>query len=107
MEEFGSEQFDHVLKVNFEKNEAYGQVFKRDYDPDRILQELGYLIEGKPADPEHSLVIFDEIQSCPRAITALKYFAESDKSNYILWFTFHLDEVEVLRHDQVVLFYVS
>ena len=84
MEEFGAEHFDHILRINFERNEVFGQVFERDYDPDRILQELGYLIEGKPIDPEQTLVIFDEIQACPRAITALKYFAESSKENYIL-----------------------
>ena len=84
MEEFGSEYFDHVVKINFEKNEAYSDVFNQDYDPERILRELGFLIEGKPIDAEHSLVIFDEIQACPRAITALKYFAESDRDYYIL-----------------------
>ncbi len=84
MKEFGADYFEHVVTVNFEKNEAYGEVFNRDYDPDRILRELGFLIEGKPIDPLRTLVIFDEIQACPRAITALKYFAESDTENYIL-----------------------
>ena len=84
MEEFGNEYFDHVVKINFEKNESFGEVFDRDYDPDRILRELGYLVEGSPIDPTGSLIIFDEIQACPRAITALKYFAESGKDNFIL-----------------------
>lgn len=84
MEEFGKECFDRVVKINFEKNGSFGEVFERDYDPERILRELGFLTAGKPIDPEHTLVIFDEIQSCPKAITALKYFAEYEKENFIL-----------------------
>lgn len=84
MEAFGNEYFEHILKINFEKNESFGEIFDRDYDPERILRELGYLTDGKPVDPAATLIIFDEIQACPRAITALKYFAEYGKESFIL-----------------------
>ena len=84
MEEFAEECFDRVVKINFEKNHSYGEVFEQDLEPERIFRELGFLTSGKPIDPEQTLVIFDEIQACPKAITALKYFAEYEKDTFIL-----------------------
>lgn len=60
---------------NFEKDKKLQAIFKPDLLPSRILDELGYY-QDKPIDIEHDLVIFDEIQSCPEALTSLKYFHE-------------------------------
>ena len=40
--------------------------------------------EGKPIDPDHTLIIFDEIQQCPEAVTSIKYFEESGLNLYLL-----------------------
>jgi hypothetical protein len=50
-------------------------IFEKDLDPQRILQELSFKV-GSPIQIGHDLVIFDEIQEEPRALTSLKYFQE-------------------------------
>ena len=84
MTEFGRLHFEKTLIFNFEKEPALADIFKYDLDPERILQELGMYREGKPIDTEHTLVIFDEIQQCPEAITSIKYFEENGKNLYLL-----------------------
>ncbi len=74
MKEFGKRHFRHVAYFVFEKNERLRQIFTRDLDPKRILSELGYLANAL-ITPE-TLIVFDEVQECPVAVTALKYFAE-------------------------------
>ena len=84
MTEFGRLHFEKTLIFNFEKEPALADIFKYDLDPERILQELGMYREGKPIDPKHALIIFDEIQQCPEAITSIKYFEESGTDLYLL-----------------------
>lgn len=84
MEEFGNTYFAEVKSFNFEKNPELAELFAFNYDVDRILSELGMYSGGKAIDTEQTLLIFDEIQQCPKAITALKYFAESKRNLYIL-----------------------
>ena len=76
MTEFGRRYFDRTLLFNFEKEPALADIFRYDLNPDRILGELGLLREGRPIDTARTLIIFDEIQQCPEAVTSLKYFAE-------------------------------
>ncbi len=84
MTEFGRRYFDQCLMFNFEKEPALAGIFKYDLDPVRILHELGMYREGRPIDPENTLIIFDEIQQCPEAVTAIKYFEESGLNLYLL-----------------------
>lgn len=74
---FGEEAFSDVAYFNFEEDEDISGVFDHNYKVDRILDELGSVVRGKPVIPGKTLVIFDEIQACPRAITSLKYFCEN------------------------------
>ena len=83
IEAFGSECYEDVASFNFEKTEALSDVFERDYDTDRIIFELG-LVLGRSIKPETTLIFFDEIQACPRAITSLKYFCESAPQYHIV-----------------------
>ena len=76
LEEFGKEHFENVCKIDFNNNENYKNIFERDFNIDRIITELNAItslkiIKGK------TLIIFDEIQEAPRAITSLKYFCEN------------------------------
>ncbi len=75
LKEFGAKVFPGCHYVNFEEDERPGRIFDRDLKPDRILDELQFYLDQ--AIHRHAdLIIFDEIQRCPRALTGLKYFSE-------------------------------
>lgn len=74
MKEFGARYFSHTAYFMFEHNNVLQSIFQKDLNPRRILEELGYLF-GKPLTPE-TLIILDEIQACPAAVTALKFLNE-------------------------------
>ena len=72
---FGQARFKRVHYVNFEENASFTPAFSADLNPASILRDLSLLLGaqiGRPTD----LLILDEIQQCPRALTSLKYFAE-------------------------------
>ena len=52
-----------------------GEVFAGDLSPQRIIEQLS-IYNGKLIEPEQTLIIFDEVQEMPRALTSLKYFCE-------------------------------
>jgi predicted AAA+ superfamily ATPase len=75
LETFGREEFTACHSFNFEHHPELSTIFKQNLDPDRILDELS-LAANKPIRPQSDLVIFDEIQECPKALNSLKYFQE-------------------------------
>lgn len=76
LNEFGRTEFDDVLYINFENAPGLKESFDGDISPGRIIDLLGAL-HGKQIKPQETLLIFDEIQEIPRALTSLKYFAET------------------------------
>ena len=74
--EFGKAAFGDVLYINFENAPGLKEVFDGDISPQRIIDLLGAL-HGKRIKPEETLLIFDEVQEIPHALTSLKYFAET------------------------------
>ena len=76
MKEFGSNFYNNTAYILFEKNPKLHELFSADMDIKRILTGLE-LETGKKIDPKNTLIIFDEIQECPNAITSLKYFNEN------------------------------
>lgn len=73
---FGRQFFEgKVHLVDLEKQPDWHTVFERNLQPARILSELEILLNAS-IRPGRDLLFFDEIQSCPRAITALRYFYE-------------------------------
>ena len=64
----------NFLEVNFEKTPATNQIFEADLEPKRIVQELE--IQYQTEVTQDTLLFFDEIQNCPKAIMALRYFYE-------------------------------
>lgn len=76
LREFGRRYYDNTAYFNFEENGEYKQFFESTMDAQRILQNL-MAASGQPMHPERTLIIFDEIQECPRAINAMKYFCEN------------------------------
>jgi len=75
LQEFGRTDFHHYHYINFERDERLRALFEKDLSPARIVGELQFYL-NTAIDQTHDLVIFDEIQQCPRALTALKYFCE-------------------------------
>nr|WP_114299733.1 ATP-binding protein [Anaerobacterium chartisolvens] len=83
LNEFGRENYDEVSYFNFEGNPSLAERFEQDLDPRRIITELGIL--GKKAiKPMKTLIIFDEIQFCNKALTSLKYFYEMAPEYHIV-----------------------
>ena len=76
LNEFGRVAFDDVLYINFENAPGLKESFDGDISPKRIIDLLGAL-HGRRIKPQETLLIFDEVQEIPRALTALKYFAET------------------------------
>lgn len=76
LEEFGKKYFENVCKIDFNSNVSYKNIFERDFNIERIISELNAISSVKIVK-EKTLIIFDEIQEAPRAITSLKYFCES------------------------------
>lgn len=75
MQEFGKTQYKKVAYINFDRNLKLRETFETDLDTKRLITAIGLDAEFK-ITPEDTLIIFDEIQECPRAITSLKYFNE-------------------------------
>ena len=75
LKEFGRKCFKDVCYINFEKSDALESIFAGDLSPQLIIEQLS-IYHGKLINPETTLIIFDEIQEMPRALTSLKYFCE-------------------------------
>ena len=72
---FAKANFPTVHYINFEKEEQLISIFDIDLSPVRILKELSFHL-NQPIDIKHDIIIFDEIQNAPKALTSLKYFYE-------------------------------
>ena len=75
LQELGAKHFPQTHYFNFEKQASLHDIFKLDLDPKRLLRELRFY-SNKKIDEKNDLIIFDEIQACPLALTSLKYFQE-------------------------------
>ncbi len=75
MKNLGKQQFKNYVYINFEKEQAYRNLFEADLNAEKMVQTLGLMSNQTIVDGE-TLLIFDEIQEAPNALTSLKYFAE-------------------------------
>lgn len=83
MKEFGKIAFQDYVYINFENNRVMKELFSSDLDTRRIMTGVE-LYSGKKIDPSSTLLIFDEIQEVPQALTSLKYFNENAPEYQIL-----------------------
>ncbi len=74
--EFGRSEYEKVVYVNCQRDPSVAAVFQGDLDPDRILRGLE-IAARETIEPTTTLVIVDEIQDVPPALTSLKYFQEA------------------------------
>jgi predicted AAA+ superfamily ATPase len=73
LKELGKRYYDNVAYFNFDEQEELAQYFETTKDVKRILENLT-MVNGAPILPEKTLIIFDEIQECNKALNTLKYF---------------------------------
>lgn len=83
MKEFGKQAFDDVAYINFDSNPQMKELFDSDLDVNRLIMSLEIYCERK-ISAEKTLIIFDEIQEVPRALTSLKYFYENAPQYHIV-----------------------
>ena len=77
LKEFGKICFKDVCYINFEQVDSLESVFSGTLNPEDIINQLS-VFHGKRILPNDTLIIFDEVQEMPRALTSLKYFAEEN-----------------------------
>ncbi|KOE64661.1 ATP-binding protein [Aggregatibacter actinomycetemcomitans] len=83
MKHFGEQDFEQVAYINFDNNPRMKTLFAGDYNIDRLI--LGLKIEsGVDIQADNTLIIFDEIQEVPQALSSLKYFYENALHFYIV-----------------------
>ena len=83
MKEFGEKNYEKCAYINFDDNSRMEQLFSGDFDIERIIQGLK-IESGVNIEAENTLIIFDEIQECPKAVTSLKYFYENANQYHIV-----------------------
>ena len=83
MKEFGKQAYADTIYVNFDSNSRMAELFASDLDTDRLIMGLE-LYAGRKINPDNSLLIFDEVQEVPRALSSLKYFYENAPQYHIV-----------------------
>ena len=83
MKEFGREHYENFVYFNFDEEDELASIFKVNKNPARIIELLS-IIAGVKILPERTLIIFDEIQECPEALNALKYFKEKANEYHVI-----------------------
>ena len=81
--EFGNLYYEDVYYCKFDEDKSLEGFFEQDLDPRRIVKDMS-VFRGKDIKPHRTLMIFDEIQSCGKALTALKYFCEEAPEYHII-----------------------
>lgn len=83
MKEFGQSCYQHTVYFNFDEEDELKSIFEVNKNPQRIIELLS-MIAGEKILPGETLVIFDEIQECPAALNALKYFKEKANKYHVI-----------------------
>lgn len=83
MKEFGQNYYDNYVYFNFDEEDELKSIFETNKNPYRIIELLS-MISDEKIEPEKTLIIFDEIQECPEALNALKYFKEKANEYHVI-----------------------
>ncbi len=81
--QFAQKEYNDLIYLNFEQNPDLKELFEGSLIPEAILENIG-LYFGKKILKKDTLIFFDEIQICPKAITSLKYFYEQSPEYHII-----------------------
>ena len=82
LQEFGKLEFDNFIIVNLETDKALVEKFEENITPVPIIQYIEYA-HSQRIIPGKTLIVFDEIQACERALTSLKYFCEQTPEYHV------------------------
>ena len=83
LEKFGEEHFENVIYINMEIEGMIANFIEKELSPRKIIQFIEST-KRQEIIPEKTLIFFDEIQACERALTALKYFCEQTPEYYVV-----------------------
>lgn len=83
MKEFGQKYYKDTVYINFDSNTGMAELFETDLDTERLILGLE-IYAGKKIDAENTLIIFDEVQEVPKALSSLKYFYENASQYHIV-----------------------
>ncbi len=83
MREFGKQAYEKTVYVNFDSNSRMAQLFSSDLEVSKIIMGLELYTDTK-ITPDDTLIIFDEVQEVPRALSSLKYFYENAPEYHIV-----------------------
>lgn len=83
LRKFGEQYYKNVVYINLEINESVSSFFDENIAPEKIVRYLE-AATGERIVPEETLIILDEVQSCERALTSLKYFYEETPEYHII-----------------------
>ncbi len=81
--EFGRTHYENVAYFNFETNPKLNETFEENISPDYLIPILSH-IAGQTIVTEKTLIVFDEVQLCERALTSLKYFCDDAPDYHII-----------------------
>lgn len=81
--EFGRTHYENVAYFNFETNPRLNETFEENISPEYLIPILSH-IAGQTIITEKTLIVFDEVQLCERALTSLKYFCENAPDYHII-----------------------
>ena len=81
--EFGRSRYENVAYFNFETNPKLNETFNENISPSYLIPVLSH-IAGQTIIKEKTLIVFDEVQLCERALTSLKYFCEEAPEYHII-----------------------
>lgn len=83
MKEFGVRAYADTVYINFDSNARMAELFASDLNTERLIMGME-LYAGRKINPDNTLLIFDEVQEVPRALSALKYFYEDAPQYHII-----------------------
>ena len=83
MKEFGKNYYKSFVYFNFDEEDELKSIFETNRNPQRIIELLS-MIAGEKIYPEDTMIIFDEVQECPEALNALKYFKEKANEYHVI-----------------------
>lgn len=83
MKEFGKNYYKSFVYFNFDEEDELKSIFETNKNPQRIIELLSMIV-GEKIHPLDTLVIFDEVQECPEALNALKYFKEKANEYHVI-----------------------
>lgn len=83
MKTFGKQYYESYVYFNFDEDDGLKSIFQTNKNPHRIIELLSF-VSGKKITPSTTLIIFDEVQECPDALNALKYFKEIANEYHVM-----------------------